>query len=142
MPRANKSQSSGKSEKVRSQPRKSDKSDEWAGFVPLDLSQEGKADFLGWFEQDTTMVWRMIEDALAEGLKFSLSYDLANQCFVASLSGRPDVGGVIEFNAILTARSGESWEAIALVVYKHVVLLKGEWWAQLNQPKQNRMSFG
>jgi len=85
----------------------------------------------------------LLSDAIGEGLKFALSYDIRNQCFVASLSGRPSPTEDYDWNATLTGRGGTIPESMAVLFYKHVVLLGGDWFDCLNtKPTKNGFSFG
>lgn len=142
MPRGSKPSVSPETPRKPNQPRKSATKDEWAGFVPCDLLADDKEQFDAWLLKMSEYVWTELQDALGSGLKFSLSYDATNECYVASLSGRPDPAGEHEFNAVLTARSGTDGDAIALLVYKHESLLEGDWWTALNRPKVNRRTWG
>lgn len=142
MPRASKSPSINDRPKQRTQPRKADTKDEWAGFVPCELGVDHKDAFDEWLGEAGSLVWADVVDALGTGMKLSVTYDAPNQCFIASFSGRPDIVGEHEFNAVLSARAGTIDDAIALLVYKHVAVLQGDWWAALNTPKANKRAWG
>lgn len=123
-------------------PRRIQKDDEWGGFVPLQLDEDEKQAFYQWWEEDPTLVRQNLDDSLAAGLKFTLTYDGGNQCYIASLSGRPDTLGQRAFTCCLSARGGTFEEAIAVLIYKHSVRLGGDWWEMVNAPRKQRSVFG
>lgn len=97
----------------------------WGGYVDLKLDADQHATFDDWFHA-TNAEWPvLLTDALAEGLSLSVKWDAASQCFVASLAG----AGVSNSNEryVLTARSTDMFEAMALSVYKHSILMRGDW---------------
>lgn len=124
------------------QPRRVQKDDEWGGFVPLSLSESDRGDFETWWADDPGEVRRALDDALGAGLKFTVSYDGGNSCYIASFTGRPDTSGSRAFTCCLSARSGTFDEAVALLLYKHSALLQSDWWELVNQPKGRQGAFG
>lgn len=142
MPRGKQDKSQSEGAKQRLQPRRADAKDEWGGFVPCDVPSSDRPIFEAWYAGDDTHVWNALGEAMFSGLKFSLTFDKANDCYIASLSGRPDAQGLREWNAVLTARSNDLNSAVALLIYKHDNLLARDWWAAMNAPKQSRMQFG
>lgn len=123
-------------------PRRVQKDDEWGGFVPLNLAERDREEFADWWADNPMLVRQELDNALGSGLKFTVSFDGGNSCYIASLTGRPDPFGVCAFTCCLSARSGTFDEAIALLIYKHSALLQGDWWELVNQPKANRSAFG
>lgn len=143
MPRRTKhAADSVQSAKGRLQLRRAESADEWAGFVPCNIDEAEKAAFEQWYHGDDQAVWGYLSDSLFEGFKLSTSFDKANDCYICSLAGRPDRAGEVEYSAVLTARASDFNTAVALLVYKHDVILGRDWWTAINQPKQNRMQFG
>lgn len=122
--------------------RKVQAKDEWAGFVQVSVNDAHREEFDLWLSENSGYVWPELNDALGSGLKFTLSYDGANMCYIASLIGRPDVDGQRAFTACLSGRGGTFDESIAVLVYKHVSLLHYDWWDAVNEPKRARQSFG
>jgi len=122
--------------------RRSQPKDEWAGFVQVSVSEARREEFDLWLSSIAEGIWREFNDAVGEGFKFTLSYDGANMCYIASFIGRPDLAGERAFSACLSARGGTFEEAVAVLVYKHVELLHKDWWDAVNEPKRSRMSFG
>lgn len=143
MPRAKNRTSPVRKDETSAQgPRRVQKDDEWGGFVPLSLGEADKEDFYEWWAENPGVVREKLDDALGSGLKFTVSYDGGNCCYVASLTGRPDSLGVRSFTCCLSARSGTFDEAVALLIYKHSPLLQEDWWELVNQPKAIRSTFG
>lgn len=122
--------------------RKVQKADQWGGFVQVSLDEAHRDDFDQWASETGPAIYRELTTALDSGLKFTLSYDGANQCYIASLTGRPDVAGIRPFTCCLSARAGTFEDAIAVLMYKHAALLHYDWWDVVNEPKRNRFSFG
>jgi len=125
-----------------SAPRKIQRDDEWGGFVNLSIDEAHKEGFELWASEAGPEVYRELDDALGVGLKFTLAYDGGNQCYIASLTGRPDVKGEQPFTCCLSARAGTFEEAIAVLMYKHASLLHHDWWDVVNAPKAGRYTFG
>lgn len=122
--------------------RKVQAKDEWAGFVQVSVNEARREEYDLWVSEVGEGVWAELNDALGSGLKFTVSYDGANMCYIASLTGRPDINGERAFTACLSARGGTFEEAIAVLVYKHVALLHYDWWDAVNEPKRSRQTFG
>lgn len=143
MPRGKASQEETVSNSKRDgQLRRCNDTDEWAGFVPCSIVETDRESFDIWFAGDMAQVTGLLDVALANGLKFTLVYDGANMSYVASFIGRPDVGGERAFRAVLSGRAGTFDEAIAVLCFKHFVMLHGDWWESMNAPKTNRFMFG
>ena len=143
MPRAKVNRSEPVRENVsRGQKRKIQKDDQWGGFVQVSLDEAHRDEFDMWAGETGTGIYRELTDALDSGLKFTLSYDGANQCHIATLTGRPDVSGERGFTCCLSARAGTFEDAIAVLMYKHASLLHYDWWDAVNEPKRSRFSFG
>jgi hypothetical protein len=98
---------------------------DWGGWIDIRMTDELKDAFTKWFEASGNLFWSLLEEILADGLKASCSWDATNDCFVASLNGQ----GAKSINKrySLTARSGDMYEAIMLVLFKHVVVLESDW---------------
>lgn len=122
--------------------RRARKDDQWGGFVPCELGVDEREAWEIWFSASGHTIAADLDDAMGTGLKFTASYDGANQCYIASLSGRPDVAGERAFTNILTGRAGTFDEAVGVLLYKHLVVLRGDWWGAVNAPKVNRRQFG
>ena len=97
----------------------------WGGFIDLRLDEQQKAEFLAWAAESPATWTDDLQEMLAEGLNLSIKFDAENSTFIASVMG----AGITNSNEryCLTARSDVWTEALALVVYKHVVLMDGAW---------------
>jgi hypothetical protein len=124
------------------QPRKSSPKAEWMSFVPCELREADKPAFLLWYGGDDRVIFRLLDECIAEGLKFALTFDVRNNCYVASISGRPSPTLDWDWNATLTGRGGTIPEAMAVLFYKHTVLLSGDWFERLNNKPSGQFTFG
>jgi hypothetical protein len=122
--------------------RRIQKSDEWGGFAQVNLDESRREEFELWASEMGEGIYRELDDALGSGLKFTMAYDGKNECYIASLTGRPDSSGVRAFTCCLSARAGTFAEAIALLMYKHVALLHLDWWDAVNTPSRVKFAFG
>ena len=122
--------------------RRAQKDDQWGGFVQVSIDEAHRDGFDLWASEMGGRVYAELTDALGTGLKFTLSYDGANQCHIASLTGRPDIAGERDFTCCLSARAGTFEDAIAVLMYKHTALLHFDWWDAVNEPKRARFAFG
>lgn len=97
----------------------------WGGYVDLKLEEDRRDAFADWFRETGDAAMHEIVDALAQGLGLGVKWDAANQCFIASFTG----AGVSNSNEryVLSARSDQFSEALALLIYKHVVCMSGDW---------------
>jgi hypothetical protein len=122
--------------------RRVQKEDEWGGFVQISVDEAHREEFDLWASEMSGRIYDELDDALGSGLKLTMAYDGANQCYIASLTGRPDVAGIRSFTCCLSARAGTFGDAIAVLMYKHVALLHGDWWDAVNEPRKARYTFG
>lgn len=127
MPRAKKQNSEPENPAIH-QPRRSPDKDEWGGFVQCTLTELDKAIFEQWLGEHVEHVNPMLDEAVGQGLKFSLMFDAPNNSYVASLTGRPNTDGEKwPFRCTLSARSGTLPDAIALLMYKHDEICSRDW---------------
>lgn len=111
----------------------------WLGFVNLKVSENERSDFDGWSQAEGENIWPMLEEQMVEGLKLSVSYDAENGCSVATFTGAGCVG--IRERCCFTARAATWDEAVRLLLYKHLILMDGDWSSYL--PKTGRrQTFG
>lgn len=98
----------------------------WGGFINIRLDEEQKNSFLEWFADGSPHVEQSVDDMLAMGLKFSLSFDGTNQCVVCSVTGSL-VGSDPEGRYTSTSRASSRNEALGLTVWKHYALCAGDY---------------
>lgn len=122
--------------------RKIQKQDEWAGFAQVNVSEFEREAFDLWLSENTTHVFPLLLDSLAEGLKLTAVWDKGNDCFILSLTGRPDELGVREWTATLSGRGATFDEALNVLIYKHVEVTGGDWVDWLVNGAKTRRNFG
>lgn len=143
MPRGKSSSSRvGEGSAAKDAPRRVQKNDEWGGFVQITLLESDREPFDIWLSGGPQTVRRELDNSLSSGLKLTVTFDGGNQCYIASLTGRPDVNGERAFTCCLSARGGTFEEALAVLVYKHAEMLHRDWWEVVNAPKKSRFTFG
>ena len=98
---------------------------DWGGYINIKIDAETKAKYAAWVEGDGSAFWSLLEDTLSEGMKYGLSYDHENDCYIATFTGC----GVVGFNSryCLSARSDRFEDATALLVFKHAIICEGNW---------------
>lgn len=122
--------------------RKIRKDDQWAGFAQVNVGENEREKFDDWFSDAINTWWNWLQDELASGLKLTLVWDGANDCFIASLTGRPDIEGEQEWTACLSARADNMTTALALLLYKHTQVTGGDWTDWLVNGTKTKRSFG
>lgn len=126
MPRG-KSQPKPGAPKVVQPPRFSPQDDEWGGFVSVKVDEPGKELFNLWYSENMQNIPALLTDALADGLKLSVSWDGGNQSMIATFTGRPCESADWPFRCSLSARAADFWEAVALLCYKEYVVTGRDW---------------
>lgn len=95
-------------------------------FVEIRLAETEKADFKAKYLKDPNHFLSELDGLAKNGYKLSLSYDANGNSIIASLTCREP--GDPNFNYVLTARSSDTWEALCLVLYKHMYMCDdGDW---------------
>lgn len=115
-------------------------SNDWGkfDFVEINLSEEDKADFKKLYAEHPSNLLNSLDEMTKNGYKVSLTYDTSNNCVIASLTCKEPLDA--NFNYILSARSSDTYEALALVLYKHYYLSDdGDWGAET---RTNARSWG
>jgi|SRR5215211_2245040 len=97
----------------------------WGGFINIRMDDHSKLMFEEWAESNLSEIPRFLEDAMVNGLKYGISWDKTNQCFIASLTGAGVANDPSRY--CLTARAGSVAEATALLVFKDVVICQSDW---------------
>lgn len=124
MPRAKSSKSSDQSSKALP-PRSLPSDAPWGGFVNIRLSDEEKEVAQAWIRESEREAVQLLTDDLADGYKFSLSYDGDNQSFIATYTGAGWDG--CNVRCAMSARAGTWFEALALLVWKHHIHAGRDW---------------
>lgn len=110
----------------------------WGGYVNLRVTEDERSDFDGWFIEEEANLSDMLAQAIVDGLKVSVSYDAENSSAIATFTGAGCIGDKARY--VLTARNADWWSAIALLLYKHHVLLDADWGRF--RPANGTASFG
>lgn len=108
---------------------KSSKNSWEVDFVDCLLSKEQKDALIKWdVKGETTfdVITRLIDD----GYKLSVVSDKAHDCVLASLTERGELGGIRK--RCLPARGPDFFGALRSLVYKHSIVLDGDWGALAN----------
>lgn len=122
--------------------RKVQKDDEWAGFAQVNISEYERESFDLWLSENASTVYPLLLDSLAEGLKLTAVWDGVNDCFILSLTGRPDTNGDQAWTATLSGRGGTFDEALNVLVYKHTEVTGGDWTDWLINGSKTKRNFG
>lgn len=122
--------------------RKNGKKDEWGGFAQVNLDESDREQFDLWMSEHPESVWPLLIDSLAQGLKLTMVWDGANECFIATFTGRPDPEGKLEFTTSLSARNVDFMASVSLLIYKHVELCGEDWSEWLINGSKAKRNFG
>lgn len=122
--------------------RKNGKRDDWGGFVQISLDESDRERYDVWVSENPNAMWPLLIDSLAEGLKLTVVWDGANECFIATFTGRPDPMGKMEFTTSLSARNSDFIATLTLLVYKHVELCGEDWTDWLINGEKAKRNFG
>lgn len=99
----------------------------WGGFVNVPLNEDEKVHFRQWIVENETEIAEEISAVELAGFKFSHTWDAENDCFIATLTGNGIKKIQPTWTVAMSAR-GDSWfGALALVVYKHLLMCEGDW---------------
>lgn len=111
----------------------------WGGFLNARLTQDDVDDFQEWFQAaQAESGWSLLHSALQQGIKLSVTYDVGNNTFIATFTG--DLLRIGDRRAV-TSRAPFWAQAVLLAVYKHVVMLKGDY-SSLATEKPKWNTFG
>lgn len=97
----------------------------WGGFINIRLSDTDKEQFSVWWASNPSEGGRILDDLVGAGVKFGLSYDAPNQCYVATITGALVEGSNERY--CVTTRAGSLVEVVALMAWKHAILAKGDY---------------
>jgi hypothetical protein len=122
--------------------RKIQKDDEWGGYVLCNVGDIEKESYSLWYEANQQYIMGYLSDIAATGLKCTLVYDASNQCFIASLTGRPDYDGQVPYTATLSARGATLHESLAVLLYKHIEMTGADWTEWLINGAKTKRQFG
>lgn len=96
-------------------------------FVQYQLSVQEKKEFETWWTATHEDAFVLFDELVSSDHKFSASWDANNDCYVANLTC--NMKRSPNYCLILQGRSDTLWEAIGILLFKHLVVFKGEDWA-------------
>lgn len=99
---------------------------EWGGFINIRLDEEQKELYFSWLRENATAAPALFLDMLGEGIKATLSFDLEHSTFIVAITGSL-LGSAPGKRFVSTSRSADLNDAIALTVWKHIVLTRGDY---------------
>lgn len=100
-------------------------------FASVQLDAAQKKDFKARWAAKPTEFLDHLGSYAQNGYKFSCSWDGANNCFIASMTCNE--AGDPNFHFVLTSRSPDFWEALALNIYKTRECCDKEIWSDGSQ---------
>jgi len=105
------------------------------GYVKCDISKLERQDYLTWAkDKDLPFFWDILTRLVDSDYKLAIKPDNYGGGVMASLTcastGKDDEG------LVLTARAPDMDNAVMLLVYKHVVVLDGQWAAWQDENKE------
>lgn len=98
----------------------------WGGFINIRLEDEQKAQFFAWEEENNEHVSSYFDEMLGAGLKASFSFDATNECYILAVTGAL-MGSTPQSRFCSSSRAASLRQVMALTVWKHVVLAKGDY---------------
>jgi len=97
----------------------------WYGFINVSLTESDKSEFHAWCRENGQHVAPMVDDLVGEGMKYGLSYDRENSCYIVTLTGALISNS--NMRACVTSRASTWAECDALAVWKHYILCAGNY---------------
>lgn len=97
----------------------------WGGFVNVKLTDIQRKDFYAWYAEPPATLLTYLDDIIGEGMKVSFAYDRENQCYIVTYTGALMERRDSRFAC--SSRAATFEEALALSVWKHVVLALGDY---------------
>jgi hypothetical protein len=96
-----------------------------AEFLNIDLTEAQKSDLKRWIASDTFDPWTLVDNLSSRGYGFSVKLDTRNECIACYLirSDEPEPG----VTTLLVGRGRSVYSAVCGALYRHYVLLAGEW---------------
>lgn len=98
--------------------------DTWKGFVNCEIPA-AQHDAVRMLRGDTTALWNVVFDLVEAEYKLTISYDPQHDAYNISLTCRNNKDRNEGYT--LSGRGGGIVSALAAFVFKHTVLLEGDW---------------
>ena len=128
MPKANFKEKSGGNAKSNSR-----NPSDWQNFefVALTLDEAQKDQFREWYKEQGQRALDELPSMVTGGYKASVGWDEGSQCFIASLTCKEPTDP--NYGYVLSSRSTDLWEAMALNVFKTVEICEEYEWPRTPQ---------
>lgn len=94
-------------------------------FINYDMTDDEKKIFKAWAHENVDELKNLLDKLLDDGMNFSCKWDTFNDCVAAFILCVKD--GDERKGFILTGRGSTFFGASMGVLYKHYVLLEGNW---------------
>lgn len=101
-------------------------------FVQLNLNGDDEKGFRKWESDNADSIVSKLDEFMADGHKVGITFDVNNACFITSATCKNDRSP--NHNRCMTARSDSWYEALELLLYKHLVKAKGGDWSEVSRP--------
>lgn len=111
-----------------------DRQSTWKGFVDVKLTEQEKENFTQWDVHDNDL-FLLLAEAVVAGHKQSLTWNKQNETYVFSFTGNEGAGKHEGYT--LSAFAGDWYIALRVLLYKHHVLLEGDWSKAKDRPTEN-----
>lgn len=115
---------SAKEAKRAQKPAKSFEDDGWKGYVNIELN-DLQRDAVKESRKDMNALWDVVWDLVDAQYKLSISYDPTHDVYNLSMTSK--AAKDINAGLTLTGRGGSVHGACASFVYKHRIILEGDW---------------
>ncbi len=111
----------------------------WGGFLNFRLTEDDADEFHLWFQKAQAEAgWILLDEAIRAGIKLSVTYDFQNNTFIATFTG--DLLRIKDRRS-MSSRAPYWAQAVLLQVFKHSVLLQGDY-SRTVTPSKDWKSFG
>lgn len=97
----------------------------WFGFMNVNVTDAEKGEFHEWGQVNATHIQGYLDDLVGEGMKYSAAWDAENECYIVTFTGALVPG--VNVRCATTSRAGTWFEANALAVWKHYILMKEDY---------------
>lgn len=103
-------------------------SQDWANFsfVAFTLVEAQKDQFREWYKEQGSRSLDELSSMVTGGYKLTVSWDEQSSCFIASLTCKEPTDP--NYGYVLSSRSTDIWEAMALNVFKTVEIFEEYEW--------------
>lgn len=99
----------------------------WGGYVDLRLDEDDIEQFRVWSAAEAESFWLEFVELLGKGFKFGLSCNVEGDFYLATFTAHGDRVIGLEDRYCLTARAPGWEEAVMLLLFKHLVMARGNW---------------